>query len=112
MELCTPAFNRMVKVFFKYKCPHRQGKNPNSCVQCVEIDKGKHTIKRSITNPVYKHREYEFSLLQRLESEGLNEWAPGFSNYRKLLSDRIYLLIREIIKGTIDLKKLYQYNLE
>ena len=29
-------FKRICKVWFKYKCPHLQGKNPNQCKHCIE----------------------------------------------------------------------------
>ena len=103
-EIGTPSFNRMVKIYFKYKCPHRQGKNSNKCVQCVEIDKSKHQVKKTITNAVVKNAEYAFSIIDLMKSEGTGEWLNDFISYRKLLSDRLFLLLREVIKGSIKLK--------
>lgn len=102
-EICTPAFNRMVKIYFKYKCPHRQGKNGNQCVQCVEIDKSKHHSKRIVMDAIIKHTDCAFSLLHVMAIEGTGEWLNDFVSYRKLLQDRLFLLLREIIKGNIKL---------
>ena len=111
MELCTPSFNRMVKVYFKYRCPHRQGKNPNQCVQCVEVDHGKHSIKKVICDPIFRQNPYEFSIIHELQSEGIVNWSEDFVSYRKLLSDRLFLLMREVIRGNIKLNQLNRYNL-
>ena len=102
-EICTPSFNRIVKIYFKYKCPHRQGKNGNQCVQCIELDKSKHQAKRIVNDAIIKQSEYAFSLLNWMRSEGTGEWCEDFISYQKLLSDRLYLLFREVIQGNIKL---------
>ena len=102
-EICTPAFNRMAKIHFKYKCPHRQGKNNNQCVQCIEIHRTRHRCKKALLNAVIKTHEYSFSLLQHMHFEGTGAWFDDFQSYSKLLSDRILLIFREVIKGNIKL---------
>ena len=102
-EIGTPSFNRIAKIHFKYKCPHRQGKNNNKCVQCVEIHRTRHLCTKAIIGAVIKTHDYSFSLLQYMNLEGTGEWFDEFQSYRQLLSDRILLIIREVIQGTIKL---------
>ena len=106
-ELGTPGFNRLVKVFYKYSCPHRQGKNENKCPQCKEVYKIKQKTKTVIIDGLYKNKEYEFSLLQYMFYEGHLEWGDDFESYRKILSDRLFILIQAIIRGDILLQSPY-----
>ena len=51
-------FKRVCKVWYKYKCPHLQGKNPNQCKHCNERN---YSIYRSRQN--FDNRFQHFSVL-------------------------------------------------
>ena len=55
-------FNRLIKVHFKYACPHRMNVTSDKCVNCKEKSDLKLKIQNELGNLVIKDREYSFSI--------------------------------------------------
>ena len=61
-EWGTPQFNRLAKVHFKYKCPHRMTLSEDKCVNCIEKKDLRHKLRGALSNLLIVNNSYDFSV--------------------------------------------------
>ena len=93
----TGHFHRAVKVFFKYRCPHRDGINPNKCKNCVEVD----SFINRVTTPkddLVLDVEY-FSIVEMVKRDAPSylKAEPTHSQFIIFINSRIIRTIKKYI---------------
>ena len=74
-EWGSPQFNRLAKVHFKYKCPHRMSLSVDKCVNCLEQKELSLYLKGYLSNLLIKNDANDFSVFD-LTAENVRGIVP------------------------------------